>query len=477
MLFKGRTVVLLVGLAVLLNSIFMFTIKEYPLFADGQATQISDGLTSNDIQKLNSVVNVIENKYLRPVEHSKIMEGAVQGMIDSLKDPHCSYMGEEQAKKFNNNVEGTFIGIGVSIMKENNEIVVMSPFKGSPAEKAGIKPKDIIYSVDGVKLKGKTEQEAVNHIRGPKGKEIKIRIKRVGQSTPSEPIAIVLNDVEIETVSAKVLDSNIGYIEVSQFAMNTPDHFQKELEQLEKKAIKGLILDLRHNPGGTLEGVQKMAELFVPEGKPIVHTEDRDKKRESYISEGGSKLKLYPVVVLINKGSASAAEAMAAALQESAGAKVVGESSHGKDTVQTSYQFTYGGLVKVTTARWLTPEGNSVHQKGVEPDIVIQQPDFYKAMPIEENKTLALDMNDAGVKKVQVILTGLKYNPGRKDGYFSKETEKAVRLFQKDHKLKESGKVDTKTKEKLEQAIVKAIKDPKNDAQLRKAVDVLKKGI
>lgn len=226
-----------------------------------------------------------------------------------------------------------------------------------------------------------------------------------------------------------------------------------------------------------LDIVQKMTELFVPEGKSIVQVEDRNKERSSYVSKGTAKLKPYPVAMLTNKGSASASEIMASALKESAGAKLIGEHTFGKGTVQTSYNSGDGGLIKITIAKWLTPQGNWIHQKGIEPDVAVQQPDFYYVAPVAKDLTLAFDMNNEHVKNIQIMLDGLGYKPGRKDGYFSKETEAAVKAFQQAYKLNVTGKVDVKTGEQLEQAIIKAMRDPKNDAQLHKAVDVLKKEI
>lgn len=478
MSFKGRTVALLVGAAVLASSVVTLAAVDLPTLASGgQAAATGKGLSPQEMQKINSALGIIENKYVTPVEREKIVNGAVHGMISALQDPYSSYMEAEEAEQFNHSIEGAFTGIGAEVTMENGEVTVVSPIKGSPAEKAGVKPKDVLLSVNGESLAGKTLNEAVEKIRGPKGTKAKIAIKRAGQSEPIE-LTVVRDEVDFETVYPKMLDDKIGFIEVRQFSMNTFERFKEELEKLEKQGMKGLVIDVRSNPGGVLDIVQKMTEQFVPKGKTIVQVENRNKERDKYNSQGTSTaVKPYPIAVLTNKGSASASEIMASALKESAGAKLVGEHTFGKGTVQTSYDSGDGGLIKITIAKWLTPDGNWIHEKGIEPDIVVHQPDYYSVAPIPKDKVLKFDMNNADVKNMQLMLDGLGYKPGRTDGYFSKETEAALKSFQSAAGLSATGQVDAKTAEKLEADILKAMRDPKNDAQLKKAVETVKQEI
>ncbi|UHA76037.1 S41 family peptidase [Paenibacillus sp. 481] len=479
MAFKGRTVALLVGAAVLVSSTLTMTAMDLPIFASGgQASANSTGLSQPELHKLNAALSIIESKYYTPVDREKLVNGAVHGMISSLDDPYSSYMEKEEAEQFNTSIEGAFTGIGAEVTTENGQVTVISPIKGSPAEKAGVRPKDVLLSVNGESLKGKTLSEAVAKIRGPKGTKAKLEVLRSGISKPIE-IEVVRDQVDMETVYPKMMDGQIGYIEVRQFAMNTHKRFEEELVKLEKQGMKGLIIDVRNNPGGVLEVVQDMTEHFVPKGKLINQVEYRNKERDKFVSKGTDKVKPYPIAVLTNKGSASASEIIASALKESAGAKIVGEHTFGKGTVQSSYttKAAEGSLIKVTIAKWLTPEGNWIHQKGLEPDVSVQQPDFYHAAPVSREKTLKLDMNDADVKNVQVILNGLDYKTDRKDGYFSQGTATALKQFQRAHKLSETGEVDAKTAEQLEQAILVAMRETKNDKQLQKAVETLQKEI
>lgn len=478
MSFKGRTVALLVGAAMLASSVVTLAAVDLPSLAGGgQAAATGKGLSPQEMQKINSVLGIIENKYVTPVEREKIVNGAVHGMISALQDPYSSYMEAEEAQQFNNSVEGAFTGIGAVLAMKNGEITVIFPIKGSPAEKAGVKSKDVFLSINGESLSGKTLNEAVEKIRGSKGTKAKIEIKRAGQSEPIE-LTVIRDEVDLETVYPKMLDDKIGYFEVRQFSMNTFERFKEALQNLEKQDMKGLVIDVRNNPGGVLDIVQKMMEQFVPKGKTIVQVENRNKERDKYNSQGTSTtVKPYPIAVLTNKGSASASEIMASALKESAGAKLVGEQTFGKGTVQVGYASGDGGMIKITIAKWLTPDGHWIHQKGIEPDIVVHQPEYYSVAPLPRDKTLKFAMNDADVKHMQLMLDGLGYKPGRTDGYFSKETEAALKSFQRAAGLSATGQVDAKTAEKLEADILKAMRDPKNDAQLNKAVETVKQEI
>lgn len=245
------------------------------------------------------------------------------------------------------------------------------------------------------------------------------------------PLKFVITraDVKLETVYATMEKNGVGVIEVTQFSMNTAERFKTELANLEKQGMKGLVLDVRNDPGGVLQRVIEMAEQFVPSGKTIVQVENKDKTREVSTSKGSSKK--YPVVVLMNKGSASASEILAGALQQSAGAKLIGENSFGKGTVQTSFEKELGdgSLLKITIAKWLTPDGTWIHGKGIKPDIAVAQPDYFSVAPINKSATLQFNMNSSDVKSAQTMLEGLGYKPGRKDGYFDAGTKEAVKKF------------------------------------------------
>lgn len=471
---KKRTAILLVILAMIIGGGAVLALTNYPIFASSGASA-SAGLSQDEMNKLNTAVKLIEDGYYKEVDHEKLVTGAINGIVGSLDDPYSSYMAAEQASEFNESIEGSFTGVGAEVELKNEQVTVVSPIKGSPAEKAGIQAKDVLLSVDDESLAGLDLQTAVSKIRGPKGSKVTIMVKREGTTDPIK-FELTRDDIKLETVNAHMENGGIGVIEVTQFSANTGDRFKEELTKLEKQKMKGLVIDLRSNPGGLLNVVVDMAEEFVPKGSIIVQEEQRSGARQTVRSSGVASEKAYPVTVLINGGSASASEIMAGALKESAGAKLLGENSFGKGTVQTSIpdRLGDGTLLKITIAKWLTPDAEWIHEKGIKPDEKISQPDYFTVAPINKEQTLKYNMNNEGVKSAQIMLSGLGYDTKRKDGYFDAETKKQVQAFQKAKKLTVSGFVDEKTALALEAAILERIADPANDAQLNKAIQELK---
>ncbi|XEC94693.1 S41 family peptidase [Paenibacillus tarimensis] len=481
--FKARTVVAFILLTMMASVFVTLTVADRWLVGEivsrtGLASaeserQEAQGLSGKDLKKLNAVLSLIESKYYEEVDRQKIVDGAINGMVGALGDPYTVYMEKDVADHFSESIEGSFSGIGAEVTMENGNIVVVSAIKDSPSERAGLMPRDVLLSVNGESLEGLQLNEAVAMIRGPKGTKAKLQIRREGVSQPIQLI-IVRDEVDVETVYAEMLPDHIGKIEIRQFAMNTGDRFIEELERLEGMGMKGLIIDVRNNPGGVLPIVVQIAQPFVPNGEPIVQVEERSGKVEQTLSKGEGKD--YPVVMLTNKGSASASEVLAGALREKAGATVVGETTFGKGTVQVSYSKPLGdgSMLKMTIAKWLTPNGNWINEKGIEPDIEVLPPDYYSAPRLSKEITLTRDMISEEVKSLQLMLGGMGYDVDRKDGYFSEQTEAAVKQFQKENGLQVTGKADKATTEKLEQQIIRWIRDDKNDGQLAKAIEVMK---
>ncbi len=478
---KKRTVVFLVLLAMLGGSVLTLALTgssfaTQATSGQGVLASITGGLKQDEAKKIGAALDLIQSNYYQDVDRGKLVDGAINGMMQSLDDPYSSYMGKKTAEEFEETIEGSFSGIGAEVSSEDGNVVVVSPIKGSPAEKAGIRAKDVILTVNGESLHGLELNDAVAKIRGPKGSEAKLTIKRSGSAAPIE-YTIVRADVDVETVKAHMEPGKIGVIEITQFSLNTGERFKQELSKLEGEGMQGLVIDVRNNPGGVLSVVIDIAEQFVPKGKTIVQVEDKNKKRDQSLSKGSGKS--YPVTLLMNKGSASASEILAGALQQSAGAKLMGENSFGKGTVQTSFtkQLGDGSLLKITIAKWLTPNGSWIHKKGIKPDIAVAQPDYFSVAPINKETTLKFNMNNADIKSAQVMLDALGYKPGRKDGFFDQKTVTAVKSFQKEKKVSESGSVDAKTAEALEAALIEHIRDPKNDNQLKAGIKEVQKEI
>ncbi|MBE0341985.1 PDZ domain-containing protein, partial [Paenibacillus sp. 28ISP30-2] len=434
---KKSTAVLLMVIGLLGGSLLTFaytgaTTVGNSALGEGLLASVtgSSSTSRSDIRKIETAMDLIQGQYYQNVDRTKLVDGAINGMMESLDDPYSSYMGKETAQQFEQSIEGSFTGIGAEVAAENGKVVVVTPIKGSPAEKAGLRSKDIILSVNGETLDGLDLNKAVSKIRGPKGRQAKVKIQRSGSPDPLE-YTITRDSIDMETVTAHMESGGVGVITITQFSLNTADRFKEELAKLEKQGLKGLVIDVRNNPGGVLSVVIDIAQQFVPAGKTIVQVEDKNQKREEEKSKGSNKK--YPVTLLMNKGSASASEILAGALQQSAGAVLIGENSFGKGTVQTSYdkQMGDGSLLKITIAKWLTPNGTWIHKKGIKPNIVVDQPEFFTAAPLNKEKPLKYNMNSGDVKNAQIILQGLGYKPGREDGYLDKVTESPVLAFQK----------------------------------------------
>lgn len=473
MYMRGRTVALIVVFTVLFSSLTTAAVVgENGLLSQVTGNGNSQGF-EDDLDKLKEAYAMIKSRYIGEVKDQKLIDGAIRGMVESLEDPYSAYMDQETAKQFHSSLESSFQGIGAEVTMKKGRVTIVSPFKESPAEKAGLRPEDQILKVNGKSLEGMDLNEAVSEIKGKKGTKARLEVMRPGQDDILK-ITVVRDEIPIETVHTKMMEDKIGKIEISQFSEDTSSDFIEELEKLEKKGMEGLVIDVRGNPGGLLPAVLEISEQLVPHEKKIMMTEDKQGNRMEYKSKLEEK-KDYPIVVLTDKGSASASEILAAALKESGGYKIVGQTSFGKGTVQTAKDFDDGSNLKLTMAKWLTPKGNWIHEKGIKPDVKVKLPKYYTATPPQLEDQLKRDTNSQQVKSLQLILEGLGYRPGRTDGYFDKKTETAVKAFQKTNDLSVTGTVDKKTALKLQDEFVSLLREPESDLQLQVALKTLKK--
>lgn len=309
--------------------------------------------------------------YVEEVPDQKLIEYAINGMLSSL-DPHSSYLNEEMFKEMQEQTKGEFGGLGIEVTMDNGWIKVISPIDDTPAYKAGIKAGDYITHIDGTAVLGQTLTEAVDKMRGPVKTKVKLTIRRKGQ----DAFDVTLERAVVKIRSIRSEDKgNVGYIRISSFSETTTDDVKKAVEKAQKEHkdnLAGFVLDLRNNPGGLLDQAVSVTDLFLDEGEIVSTRPRRPEEIQRYSATKGDIIKDIPIVVLINEGSASAAEIVAGALQDHKRAVVVGTRSFGKGSVQTVIPVSSGiGAIRLTTARYYTPSGRSIQAKGIEPDIVI----------------------------------------------------------------------------------------------------------
>jgi len=317
----------------------------------------------------------------------EMIYGAISGMVKSLNDPYTVFLKPEDSKRFIEDVKGTFEGVGMEIGIRKGQLQVIAPLEGTPAQKAGLRPGDKIMKIDDKSTVDMTTDEAVNLIRGPKGTEVTLNIYREEWKEPKD-IKVVRGVIEVPSLKWELKEDNIAYIKLYQFSEKASFDFRKAaIEILDSKAER-IILDLRGNPGGYLEIAQDIAGWFLSRGEVVV-IEDFGKNKEQnfYKAEGNEKLLSYPVVILINQGSASASEILAGALRDNRNIKLIGEKSFGKGSVQELEKLKEGSSLKITIAKWLTPKGESITDKGLEPDIKVEMTDE----DYEQNKDPQLD--------------------------------------------------------------------------------------
>ena len=332
----------------------------------------SSAINSNTISKLQALEQTIDTYYfLDEVSNEEMQDGIFKGMLESLGDPYSEYYTPEELAEMMEQSEGIYFGIGayISLDTEKNLPKISGVMEGSPAEEADLRANDLIYEVGGVSTYGLTLTETVSMIKGEEGTEVTLTLIREGESDYLE-ITLTRRRVEAPTVEYSMLDGRIGYIQVTEFDSVTVNQFSEALYTVKNSAARGIILDLRGNPGGNLDAVVDMCNMILPEGM-IVYTEDKYGNREEYTSDGEHELEL-PLVVLVDMNSASAAEIMAGAIKDHGIGTLVGTTTFGKGIVQQIMSFRDGSAVKLTISAYYTPNGNNIHGIGIEPDVLCE---------------------------------------------------------------------------------------------------------
>ena len=344
------------------------------------AAQSGGGNDYESIELFTDVLSIVKKSYVEEVDTKKLVYGAINGMLTSL-DPHSSFMPPDTYKEMKIDTTGAFGGLGIEITVKDGILTVISPIEDTPAFKAGIQAGDQILKIDDKFTKDLTITEAVKRMRGVKGTKVTITIMREGFEKTKE-FVLERDIIQVKSVKFKVLDDGYGYVRISQFQEKTDEDLVKALQSLQSdnKPLKGLVLDLRNDPGGLLDQAVKVSEHFTEEGKLIVYTEGREKDSQMrFTSRKGNKQANYPIVVLINSGSASASEIVAGCLQDHKRAVVLGTQSFGKGSVQTIIPMSDNSGLRLTTARYFTPSGRSIQAKGITPDILAEKVDITEA--------------------------------------------------------------------------------------------------
>ena len=341
-------------------------------YGDSRVSAI-DSSTYKSLKTLSEVLDSVEKNYVESVETDKLLRGAINGMIKSL-DPHSSFMTGEMYKELEVETRGSFGGIGIEITLVKDVLTVVSPIEDTPAYTAGVKAGDQIIRIDGKSTKDITIMDAVKQLRGPKDTKVTITILREGLAKPKE-IELIRSTIKIRSVRWKVYDEHIGYIRIAQFQERTGDDLKKALREIETKAkpLNGIVLDMRNNPGGLLNQSVEVSDLFLKSGI-IVSTRGRTKTMENKAGarDDGNE-PTCPMIVLVNEGTASAAEIVSGALQDNGRAVILGTQTFGKGSVQTVIPLEDGAALKLTTAKYYTPNGRSIQAEGIIPDIVVKQ--------------------------------------------------------------------------------------------------------
>lgn len=399
------------------------------VFADKEGLEpVSDTLPFEDLRTFTEIFGRIKRDYVEPVSDKKLLEDAIRGMLSGL-DPHSAYLVADEYQELKEGTTGQFGGLGIEVTMENGFIKVVSPIDDTPAQKAGLKAGDLIVKLDDKPVKGMSLADAVKTMRGEPGSKILLTVVREGAEAPLK-FNIARDIIKVKSVKNKILEKGYGYVRISSFQSGTGDNLAESITALKKDNggnLKGLVLDLRNNPGGVLDAAVKVSDAFLTNGL-IVYTEGRIENSEMRFNAAPDDLiDGAPIVVLINSGSASASEIVAGALQDQKRAIIMGEKSFGKGSVQTILPTTNGAAIKLTTARYFTPSGRSIQAEGIEPDISLARV-----------KLETLDKSEFTPVKEADLSGHLQNNKGKTNGAGLPDNKEKEDLDMKDYALSEA---------------------------------------
>ncbi|MBR8701196.1 hypothetical protein IX317_001621 [Fusobacterium sp. DD29] len=380
-LLRKKWIVTLLTVVLFTNGYCAQSVKKADGDKDKAVKVEKTGFLSNirQLKELSDIMDIINQNYVgeKAVDKKILMQGALKGMIEALEDPHSNYFTSEELKDFQDDIKGKYVGVGMVVQKRPNEaLTVVSPIEDSPAYKAGMKPKDKIIAIDGDSTYKLTSEECVKKLKGKENTTVKVTVLREGVKETKE-VEIKRAVVELKYVKSKMIDekAKIGYLRLTQFGENVYPDVAKALEELQKQGMKALIFDVRSNPGGALDQAVKITSMFLKDGR-VVSVKSKDGE-EKVSNREGKYFGDFPLVVLINGGSASASEILAGAIKDDKRGILVGEKSFGKGSVQTLVGLPDGDGIKLTIAKYYTPSGVCIHGVGIEPDVKVEEKDGY----------------------------------------------------------------------------------------------------
>jgi carboxyl-terminal processing protease len=378
------------------------------------------------LKRFIQVMDLIESNYVKPASRAELIDGAIVGMLQQL-DPHSSFMTKEEFKEMQVSTSGEFSGVGIEISLENGRLVVIAPIDDTPADKAGIKAGDAIIEIEGVPTQDMTLVEAVSKIRGPKGKAVTLTVVHKNSQKPDK-VRVVRDTIPIISVKLTELDDGFVLLRLTRFNENTDSEMRDMLGNYQKggKQIKGIVLDMRNNPGGLLDTAVKVSDAFLTKGKIVSIKGKADNLQKEYEAKSSGAKFDAPMAVLINAGSASAAEIVAGALQDHKRALLIGEKSFGKGSVQTVIPLADGSGIKLTTALYYTPKGRSIQAEGIEPDLKV---------PLQETAAMEKDIFGSGHRFRERDLRRHLENGSKKKSDSSDSKQRAKEMLDKDNQL------------------------------------------
>ncbi|KAF1298069.1 peptidase S41 [Enterococcus sp. JM4C] len=464
----NRYIVSMICIGIISGGSVYIVQKEIHLAEKNQANE--SAVETDELKKVHALYDEINDSYVEEVKKDDLIEGALKGMTEALDDPYSSYLDSQEATDLTDSLAGSFEGIGAVVTIKNEQpTIAEAPVKGSPAEKVGLKAEDIILKVDGQATEGKTLSEVVSTIRGEKGTEVTLTIQRAKESFV---VTLKRDTIPQTTVKGTIDEKNktVGSIQISAFGENTAKELKETIQSLRKDGAKAFVIDLRDNTGGLLNQVEEMSSMFLKDGKMIVQFSDKEGNKSGTVAskqlDGGFKV-TEPVAVLVNGYSASASEIFAAALNESAEIPLIGTKTFGKGTVQTVRGLDEESEIKLTVMKWLTPKGEWIHKKGIEPTIEADYPEYAYSKPISRERTWEKGDTSPVIENLNKVLAALDYDTNGQT--FDEKTVAAVSDFQRTVKHPATGKVDDTTATALEAALRKLILA--NDKAYLTAVD------